>query len=151
MALFAGALEARAVSDVKETIHIDAAIVADIAKTVAAEASSHVTDPRAAAMLAPLLELLKTSGVEVLRAASTMEFELHWPPGIPVDARQTMQAQLKDEMRSQAMRTLKAQGKAMVEFQVRCASAVLNSITDRMNGAITKMGSRPAVRGRARR
>jgi Holliday junction resolvase len=117
-------------------MHIDGAIIADIAKAAAATALSHVTRPHTEKMLRPLLALLETSGAEVLRAASGMEFELHWPETITVDARQTMRAQLKDEMRAQAMLTIEAQCQALVEFQVRCASAVLNAITDRMKGAI---------------
>jgi len=120
----------------KEAIHIDAAVVADIAKGVVVAVSSHITDPRAAAYLAPLFDLLKSSGVEVLQAASAMEFELHWPPGVPVDARQTMQAQLKDEMRSQAMRTLGAQGEALAAFQLQCISVTLNAVGKQMRGAL---------------
>jgi hypothetical protein len=115
-------------------MRIDAAIVADIAKAAAAAALSNVTKPRTAAMLAPLLELLQTSGVEVLSAASMMEFELLYPESVPAHARQTMRAQLKGEMRAQAMRTLNAQAEALAAFQVQCMSVTLNAIGDQMMG-----------------
>jgi hypothetical protein len=119
---------------VKDTIRIDVAIAEDIARAVAAGLSRAV-DPRALAILTPLFGLMETSGADVLGAASSMEFELHWPESIPGHARQTIRAQIKGEMQSQVMRTLGAQGKAMIFFQTQCVSVVLNAITEQMRAA----------------
>jgi hypothetical protein len=120
----------------KEMIRINIDIAADIAKALAA-AISNVSDPRTAAALAPLFGLMEKSGAEVLRAASSMEFELHWIESISGHARQTIRSQLESEMRSQVKRTLRAQAKAMVSFQAQCIVATLNSISEQMKGAVT--------------
>jgi hypothetical protein len=88
-------------------------------------ATAKFTDPAAKAILEPLVELMASSGVAALQAASTISFELHWPDQISHHARQTMRAQIKSEMEAHVKRALVAHAGAMIDFQTDCVALAL--------------------------
>jgi hypothetical protein len=89
---------------------------------------STIENPELRNLLIPLVELMATSGSEVLDVASRLAFDIEWPDAIPDAAREQLRAALLHEMQRHISATLIAQTNALLAFQHRSFELIFAEI-----------------------